>query len=150
MSQGFSGEFFTKGLAVPSGVLCQYAGATAPPGWLICDGTAVNRTTYAALFAAISTTFGVGDGSTTFNLPDLRDKFSRGKSGTVALGATGGATSYSHSGTAVSAHSTSNNFEAFSSSSITGVTTATHSVTQPTAHSSVEPPYLSLNFIVKI
>lgn len=51
---------------------------TAPPGWLKANGAAVSRTTYAALFAVIGTTFGVGDGSTTFNLPDLRGEFIRG------------------------------------------------------------------------
>jgi microcystin-dependent protein len=51
---------------------------TAPSGWLACSGQAVSRTTFAALFAAIGTTYGVGDGSTTFNLPDLRAEFIRG------------------------------------------------------------------------
>ncbi len=51
-----------------------YAATSAPTGWLLCDGTAVSRSTYAALFSAISTTFGAGDGSTTFNVPDLRGK----------------------------------------------------------------------------
>src|SRR6185503_20590605 len=46
----------------------------APSGWLNCDGSAVSRTTYANLFAAIGTTFGAGDGSTTFNVPDLRGR----------------------------------------------------------------------------
>jgi len=50
----------------------------APAGYLKADGTAVSRATYAALFAAIGTTFGVGDGATTFNLPDLRGEFVRG------------------------------------------------------------------------
>ena len=54
------------------------ARSTAPTGWLKADGDAVSRTTYAALFAAIGTTFGAGDGSTTFNLPDLRGEFIRG------------------------------------------------------------------------
>lgn len=56
------------------GVVTPYAGSSAPSGWLICDGSAVSRTTYASLFAITSTTFGVGDGSTTFNLPDLRSR----------------------------------------------------------------------------
>lgn len=56
---------------VPTGSLLMFAGAAAPSGWLLCDGAAVSRTTYAALFAAISTTYGVGNGSTTFNVPDL-------------------------------------------------------------------------------
>lgn len=51
-----------------------YAGASVPTGWLYCDGSAVSRTTYAALFAAVSTTWGVGDGVNTFNLPDMRGK----------------------------------------------------------------------------
>jgi microcystin-dependent protein len=60
--------------ATPIGSLQMYAAATAPGGWLICDGSAVSRATYAALFAAIGTSWGVGDGSTTFNLPDLRGR----------------------------------------------------------------------------
>jgi microcystin-dependent protein len=51
---------------------------TAPPGWLKANGAAVSRTTYSALFGAIGTTFGVGNGSTTFNVPDLRGEFPRG------------------------------------------------------------------------
>jgi phage-related tail fiber protein len=64
--------------AVPAGFVWPYAGSTAPTGWLECNGAAVNRTTYAALFTAIGTTFGIGNGSTTFNLPDLRGEFVRG------------------------------------------------------------------------
>ncbi len=62
----------TTGAGTPIGTYIQHAGATAPTGFLACDGAAVNRTTYAALFAVVSTTYGVGDGSTTFNLPDAR------------------------------------------------------------------------------
>jgi microcystin-dependent protein len=61
-------------MLVPTGAMTAYAGATAPAGWLLCDGSAVSRTTFSALFSAIGTTFGVGDGSTTFNLPDLRGR----------------------------------------------------------------------------
>ena len=64
--------------------------STAPPKWLICDGSAVSRTTYADLFANIGTAYGEGDGSSTFNLPDLRGKFALGKKSTTTLGATGG------------------------------------------------------------
>jgi len=52
--------------------------SSAPTGWLECDGSAVSRATYAALFTAISTTWGTGDGSTTFNIPDMRGYFPRG------------------------------------------------------------------------
>jgi microcystin-dependent protein len=63
---------------IPSGAVMHFAMNTAPTGWLAANGTAVSRTTYAALFAAIGTVFGSGDGSTTFNLPDLRAEFIRG------------------------------------------------------------------------
>lgn len=59
---------------VPAGAMSLYGASSAPSGWLLCDGTAVSRSTYAALFTAISTTYGVGDGSTTFNVPDLRGR----------------------------------------------------------------------------
>jgi microcystin-dependent protein len=60
------------------GEVAFFARSTAPSGWLKADGANVSRTTYAALFAAIGTTFGVGDGSTTFTLPDMRGEFPRG------------------------------------------------------------------------
>ena len=74
----------------PSGVIMAFAGATAPTGFLACDGSAVSRTTYATLFAAISTTWGAGNGTTTFNVPDLRGMFVRG-TGTNATGSSSGA-----------------------------------------------------------
>lgn len=63
---------------VPAGAVQAFAMSSAPTGWLKANGEAVSRTTYATLFAAIGTTFGAGDGSTTFNLPDLRGEFVRG------------------------------------------------------------------------
>ena len=65
-------------LAVPPGTMCAFGRNTAPAGWLECDGTAVSRATYAALFVVVGTTYGVGDGSTTFNLPDARGRVLRG------------------------------------------------------------------------
>jgi len=73
---------------------------TAPVGYLLCDGSAVSRTTYAALFTVLGTTYGSGNGSTTFNLPDLRQRFPIGKaaSGTAnTLAGTGGAIDHTHS-----------------------------------------------------
>ena len=64
--------------SVPSGAVMHFAMQSAPTGWLKADGSAVSRTQYPVLFAAIGTTFGVGDGRTTFNLPDLRGEFVRG------------------------------------------------------------------------
>lgn len=63
---------------LPAGSLVPFAGSTAPSGWLLCAGQAVSRSTYAILFAAIGTTYGTGDGSTTFNLPDLRGRVPAG------------------------------------------------------------------------
>ena len=71
-------QLLARGSALPSGMINWFAGPTAPLGYLECDGSAVSRTTYASLFSAIGTTFGTGDGSTTFNLPDLRGEFIRG------------------------------------------------------------------------
>jgi microcystin-dependent protein len=59
---------------IPSGVVWSFAGSTAPTGWIICDGSAISRTLYADLYAAIGTTYGTGDGSTTFNIPDGRGR----------------------------------------------------------------------------
>jgi hypothetical protein len=67
--------------SAPPGVVIAFAGAAAPPGYLLCNGAQVSRTTYAALFAVIGTTYGAGDGSTTFTLPDLRGEFVRGLDG---------------------------------------------------------------------
>jgi microcystin-dependent protein len=61
-------------VGMPPGSLVPYAGSTAPTGWLLCYGQAISRTTYAALFAVIGTTWGIGDNSTTFNLPDFRGR----------------------------------------------------------------------------
>lgn len=59
---------------IPAGTVVAFAGSSAPEGWLICDGSAVSRTTYANLWAVISSTYGSGDGSTTFNLPDAQGR----------------------------------------------------------------------------
>lgn len=68
----------TWGQGFPSGAVLDYAGASVPSGWLDCNGAAVSRTTYSALYSAIGTTFGSGDGLTTFNLPDFRGRASIG------------------------------------------------------------------------
>lgn len=88
-------------LGVP-GIIFDYAGATAPNGFLLCYGQAVSRTTYAALFAVIGVAFGAGDGSTTFNVPDLRGYVAAGvgnmggtASGRLSLNTTGTTTAAS-------------------------------------------------------
>lgn len=69
---------------VPIGAIIPYAGSTAPFGTLICNGAAISRAAYPELFEAIGTTWGAGDGSTTFNIPDLRGYFLRGVGGNSA------------------------------------------------------------------
>lgn len=71
--------------AIPSGMISAVGMSGVPLGWVACDGSAVSRLTYSALFAAIGTTWGAGDGSTTFNLPNLNNRFLVGN-GTLSLG----------------------------------------------------------------
>ena len=72
------------------GEIKMYAGNDEPTGWFKCDGRAVSRTTYSALFNVIGTTYGTGNGSTTFNLPDMRDRFPVGAGAAYALNGKGG------------------------------------------------------------
>lgn len=144
--------------AVPAGVMAPYAGSTAPSGWLMCYGQAVSRTTYATLFAAISTTYGVGDGSTTFNLPDARGRAVAGKDdmGGVSanrltspingdtLGAAGGAEANSYSYTAFPAGFTG----VGASTRIALTTTADNTVASSMSIAAVQPTII-LNYIIK-
>ena len=74
------------GPILPPGVIFPMMANSVPNGWLLCDGQAVSRETYSDLFTAIGTTYGSGDGSSTFNLPDCRGLFLKGKEGTDTLG----------------------------------------------------------------
>ena len=76
------------GSVIPTGTVQSFAGVTVPDGWLLCDGSAVSRTTYSALFGVVSTLHGEGDAVTTFHLPDYRGRFLRGADnmGTGAAG----------------------------------------------------------------
>ena len=88
--QVFDGTDFNDEVEVGSIVNFGGAVASIPSGWLLCNDQAVSRTTFADLFSVISTRFGVGDGSTTFNVPDLRGKFPRGAGDAQDPGDTGG------------------------------------------------------------
>lgn len=159
----------------PSGVVLPFAGTAAPSGWLLCYGQAVSRTTYAALFAAISTTYGAGDGTTTFNLPDLRGRVPGGKddmggvaasrlttggSGVngAALGAVGGAETHtlslaqmpahSHTVTGGTASGGTGANDVRSSGNPTGTAPTTNSQGSGTAHNNTQPTVV-LNYIVK-
>lgn len=96
-------------LSVPPGTIIVSTAAT-PSGFIWCNGAAVSRSVYSTLFGLIGTTFGAGDGSTTFNVPDLRNRFIVGSGLSYTLGTTGGSAdaivvSHSHTGSALTAGS---------------------------------------------
>jgi microcystin-dependent protein len=93
-----SGANMTGLQGVSTGLIIPWSTGTAPSGFLECDGTAISRSTYSALFAIISTTYGIGDGTTTFNLPDLRDKTVVHRSNNKALASTMGANTVTPTG----------------------------------------------------
>ena len=85
------GQVFGYSVAIPPGSIWSFAGSSAPSGWFFCDGSAVSRSSYASLFSVIGTEYGSGDGSTTFNLPDMQGRVpvgvaSGGKTEVNALG----------------------------------------------------------------
>ena len=94
----FLGSAITGIVAIEVGTILPWSNSTLPSGYLNCDGAAVSRSTYSALFAIISTDYGAGNGSSTFNLPDLRDKVPLGVSSSKAVASTGGAETVSSSG----------------------------------------------------
>ena len=140
-----------------TGVIQMYAGSSAPSGWLICNGQAISRITYAALYAVIGTTYGTGDGSTTFNVPNLQGRVPIGVSNTHTLGSTGGEEthtltiaempSHNHS---VNPYGKTGNGDYFSSTSILGDRiTYTHSTGGDQPHNNMQP-YITLSYIIKV
>lgn len=91
-TDGVDFTWVTSPFVIPVGVIFPYSAASAPSGYLLCDGTAISRTTYSTLFAIVGTSYGVGDGSTTFNVPDMQGNVPVGKggSGVTDIGDTGG------------------------------------------------------------
>jgi len=152
--------------SVMTGSIQMWPTVSAPTGYLLCAGSAVSRTTYAALFAVIGTTFGVGDGSTTFNLPNYTNRMPYG----TTIGATGGSAdavvvSHTHTvtdpghlhnfsnypnttgtpaqaGTGAGAPQT-----ASTATAVTGISVNTAGVSGTNANL---PPYLGINFIIKV
>lgn len=95
-TKAYVDKFMAYSSGMPIGSVCAFGGNAAPAGWLLCDGSAVDRTTYAALFTLIGTTYGAGNGTTTFNVPDLRDQFIRGRGPARAIGSLQGDANKSH------------------------------------------------------
>ena len=100
-------------VSVPAGAITAFAGITAPSGWLVCNGVAVSRTTYPDLFTAIGTLYGQGNGSTTFNLPNLLGRmpvgFNSGETEFNAMGKTGGAKTHELTQTEMPRHTHTQN-----------------------------------------
>lgn len=145
----------------PVGIITAFAGATAPDGWLLCDGGAVSRTTYSALFAVIGTTYGAGNGSSTFNVPDARGRTFMGRDAAQtefdALGEGGGEKTVTL--TAVNLPSTARNrlvddgvFEtAGGNAPLVSTSGSRHRYQDRSAPTPVNnlPPYLTVNHIIK-
>jgi len=94
----FDGANLTGIEGIPTATIVPWSSASVPSGFLECNGAAVSRSTYSALFAIVGTTYGAGDGASTFNVPDLQDNVAVGKSGTKNLGSTGGANTVQSTG----------------------------------------------------
>lgn len=111
------------------------AGATAPNSdWHLCDGSALSRTTYAALFAYVGTTYGAGDGSTTFNIPDTRDLIPMGAGTTYPLGTGGGAATATLSTANMPAHNHAITDPGHAHSTSVGTESATHTHNFPVSN----------------
>jgi microcystin-dependent protein len=164
---------FVLSNGAPTGGLIMWGTGTAPSGWLLCTGTAVSRTTYAALFAVIGTTFGVGDGSTTFNLPNYTNRMPYGTT-VAATGGSADAVVVSHTHTAASAVVDPGHTHTYqgsnyqpnnaagsqpdwigastmtTNSNTTGITVNTTVATAGVSGTNANlPPYLGINFIIK-
>jgi microcystin-dependent protein len=94
----FSGADLTGIEGIPTATIVPWSSASVPTGFLECNGQTVSRSTYSALFAIVGTTYGAGDGSSTFLVPDLQDNVAVGKSNNKALGSTAGANTVASTG----------------------------------------------------
>lgn len=147
----------------PAGVIMMFGGATVPDGWLLCNGQAVSRTTYSDLFAAIGVAYGIGNGTTTFNVPDMRGRVPVGCDANFPLGNKGGEITVSlnasqngqHYHSMVSAFGSMATSATTSGKTLSANDTAfadnhknTNSAGSGAPHNNL-PPYISVNYIIK-
>ena len=176
-NRGTSGSPSWEGADVPVGTINMYAGAAAdiPTGWLLCDGSAVSRTTYAQLFAVIDSEYGAGNGSSTFNLPNFvtNNKFPRAATNDAGRGTTGGSSTHTLTESEMPSHTHTQNSHNHSvsysptnashsagsgnaadgklaGSTTTGSTTATNQNTGGGASHENKPPFLDVHFIIAV
>lgn len=160
--QRYTGQPFTAAsITIFSGMMMGWPLSASPPtDWLICNGSAVSRTTYAALFAIIGTTYGAGDGSTTFNLPNTQDVFIYGYGGATALGRTAG--NLTTASSAAGGHNHGGGVGTNTSYYVTNATGGAsynlavgphdHSIASVADHThnvTLVPPKFGMNFIIK-
>lgn len=170
--------FATAAISPFTGAMLMWPTATAPSGFLLCNGQTVSRATYAALFAILGASFGAGDGSTTFTLPDYRDRMAIGAGTTYAAAATGGSkdaivVSHTHTATSTVTDPThqhtinfsrqgdafggtpasrleSSGFTANTVAASTGITVNTSVASTGSSGTNANlPPYLGVYFIIK-
>lgn len=151
--QKYESQESSFGAVVPVGVALPYTGSSAPTGWLICNGAAISRTTYSELFAILGVTYGAGDGSTTFNIPDLRNRIPAGV-GNMSLGVTS-ATTLNSSGQTTSGtgggHDHTNVTTTVAASAKDSSTTDVLTDVQPEGDHThtITHPVMALNYIIK-
>jgi microcystin-dependent protein len=119
----FSGANLTGIEGIPTATIVPWSSASVPTGFLECNGQAVSRSTYSALFAIVATTYGTGDGSSTFNVPNLSDNVAVGKSNNKALASTGGANTVASTGNVAGSTANATLATAQLASHLHGVTT---------------------------
>jgi hypothetical protein len=136
---GYSGWSGVASAATPTGSVISFAGSTAPSGWLLCDGSAVSRSTYSALFSVVGTTYGVGDGSTTFNVPDLMGRMPMGAGSGSGLTGRDLGTKGGYEDLTYFVDNFDQNLDGTTGNVINGLLNIDRNA----------PPYLVLNFIVK-
>lgn len=169
ISSGITAELVAQigqggaGDGTPIGTILSYGGANAPSGYILCDGRAVSRTDYDKLFEKIGTTFGAGDGSTTFNVPDLRDKVAQGANGNLGEELEAGLPNITGNFAADTTNSSTFDgaFSKTNGSSVRGLSEASNTHTGRINFSAsdsndiygnsdtVQPPAVAVNFIIK-